>query len=187
MKYYNSKKNVEEYIKMAEGHDGREMINLLNKYLNTNSRILELGSGPGSDWLQLSKNYKVTGSDNSLAFLKHLKSEFPQGDFLELDAVSIDTEINFDVVYSNKVLHHLTDQELQHSLQRQYEVLNPDGIICHSFWKGKGSEDFKGMYVNYHEPDQMADFLAKGFEILSLNNYKEFEDNDSFILIARKK
>ncbi len=187
MSYYQSKENVEEYIKMAECHDGREMINLVKGYLRPDHHILELGSGPGTDWLELSKYYETTGSDNSQAFLQHLNNKYSKGQFLELDAVSIATEQNFDAIYSNKVLHHLSDQEFKQSIQRQYELLNPKGIIAHSLWKGQGSEEFNGMYVNYHEPDQMADLIDFGFEILNLKLYKEFEDDDSFILIARKK
>lgn len=38
-----------------------------------------------------------------------------------------------------KVLHHLNDEELALSVKWQYEILNPNGIICHSLWKGEGT------------------------------------------------
>ena len=47
-------------------------------------------------------------------------------------------------------MHHLIDYEIDQSEKRQYEILNSNGIICHSFWKGEGSEVFKGLFVNYH-------------------------------------
>ncbi len=49
MKYFKNKKNVDEYIKMADGYDGRDIIEKLKKYLPVGSTILELGMGPGKD------------------------------------------------------------------------------------------------------------------------------------------
>jgi len=61
-----------------------------------------------------------------------------------------------------------------------------DGIICLSFWKGEGSEFFKEMFVNYHNEKSLRDSFEDGFEILSLTSYKEFEEEDSILLIAKK-
>ena len=41
MGYYDDLKNVEEYIGMAEGIDGRELIEVLKRYLKTDSRVLK--------------------------------------------------------------------------------------------------------------------------------------------------
>ncbi len=46
MAYFDERKNVEDYIKMAEGYDGRELIAVLKKYLLAGSTVLELGMGP---------------------------------------------------------------------------------------------------------------------------------------------
>ena len=42
------------------------------------------------------------------------------------------------------------DEELEESVKRQFKLLNADGVICHSFWRGEGFEIFKGLFVNYH-------------------------------------
>ncbi len=186
-KYYHTKESVKEYIRLADGIDGSELIEKLQQYTSKNSSILEIGSGPGSDWEILSKNYSVTGSDNSAEFIKRLTAKYPDGEFLELDAVTLLTEKKFDVIYSNKVMHHLTDTELIDSIKRQYEILNTNGIICHSFWKGESSEVFKGMLVNCQETENLKEFFGNHFDILLLESYKEFEDNDSLLLIGRKK
>jgi SAM-dependent methyltransferase len=185
--YYKTKASVKEYIKAAEGYDGKLLIAKLREYLPSGSSILEIGSGPGTDWNILKKDYQVVGSDNSTEFLKHLTSNNPAGKFLELDAVNLATNESFDGIYSNKVLHHLKDEELMASIKRQHELLNPGGIICHSFWKGEGSEIFKGLYVNYHNEHNLRDFMNGTFEILLLENYAEFEDDDSILLLGRKK
>ena len=184
--YYKTKESVDEYIRMAKDVNGELLINILNKFLLPDSKILEIGSGPGTDWRILNKSYKVTGSDNSIEFLNHLKNTNPDGECLHLDAISLDTDKIFDAIYSNKVLHHLNDNELQLSIKRQSQVLNPGGIVCHSFWKGNGSETFKGMFVNYHENKDLQKFFQPFFKILLIKEYKEFENNDSLLYIGKR-
>jgi SAM-dependent methyltransferase len=185
--YYKTKESVDEYIKLAEDVSGRQLIEKLRKVLPSESDILEIGSGPGTDWKILNESYRVVGSDNSTEFLKRLVSENPDEEFLELDAATLATDRKFNGIYSNKVLHHLTDDELASSIKRQAKVLNPDGIICHSFWKGEGSEVFKGLFVNYHEEDSLKEFFKDSFEVVSIESYQEFEEEDSLLFIGRKK
>lgn len=184
--YYKTKESVDEYIKLAKDVNGKQLIEKLERVLQPNSVLLEIGSGPGTDWEILNKSYSVIGSDNSIEFLNHLISENPNGEFLELDAITLITDKKFDGIYSNKVMHLLTDNDLVSSIKKQYEILNPNGIICHSFWKGEGSEIFKGLFVNYHDELNLKEFYKEYFEIISIENYKEFEDEDSLLLLGRK-
>lgn len=185
--YYHTEESVEEYIKLAEGVNGGELIQKLKKYLPSKSTVLELGSGPGTDFRILSDTYSVVGSDNSKEFLNHLVTQNPDSLFLELDAVTLSTAKKFDGLYSNKVLHHLKDDELLDSIKRQYELLNEGGVICHSFWKGEGSEVFKGMFVNYHTEGTLKGYFEEYFDLLVVESYMEFEEGDSVLLIGRKK
>jgi len=185
--YYKTKESVEEYTRMAKDVSGKQLIEKLKQVLPPNSVLLEIGSGPGTDWRILNESYNVLGSDNSNEFLNHLIRENPKGEFIELDANSLKTDRNFHGVYSNKVMHHLTDKELINSVKRQYEILNSNGIVCHSFWKGEGSEIFKGLFVNYHNEAGLREVFKNYFKILSIENYKEFEEDDSILLIGKKK
>ena len=185
--YYKTNESVEEYIRLAKDVSGIQLIEKLKQVLPSHSSLLEIGSGPGTDWNILNESYDVIGSDNSSPFLRHLINEYPTGEFLVLDASNLKTDKTFDGIYSNKVLHHLTDNELIDSVKRQSEVLNSNGIICHSFWKGEDSEIFKGLFVNYHDKSSLRKFYETGFDILTLDTYKEFEDGDSLLLIGKKK
>ena len=185
--YYKTKDSVEEYISLAKDVNGAALIKKLINFLPLKSTLLELGSGPGTDWKILSQSYKVVGSDFSKEFLDHLRANNSGATFLELDASTLNTSEVYDGIYSNKVLHHLTNEQLQNSMKRQYEILTDGGIICNSFWKGEGSEEFKGMFVNYHTEDELRKVFHVSFEILLLENYAEFEEGDSILLIARKK
>jgi 2-polyprenyl-3-methyl-5-hydroxy-6-metoxy-1,4-benzoquinol methylase len=70
-----------------------------------------------SSWM-LAETCKVTGSDLSEVFLKLYWKDHPHADTLLLDAVTINTDRTFDCIYSNKVLHHLSADDLQKSLER---------------------------------------------------------------------
>jgi len=185
--YYKTKESVEEYIHLAKDVNGQSLIDKLEQVLPKDAKVLELGSGPGTDWNILNQTYHVVGSDNSSEFLNHLKQAHPTGEFLDLDAITLDTTKQFDGIYSNKVLHHLKDDELVKSLKRQYDILTTDGIICHSFWKGEGSEVFKGLFVNYHDEEHLRTLFGSYFTILSIETYAEFEDGDSLLVLGQKK
>ena len=184
--YYNSQESVADYLKAAAEVDSRQLIEKLEAFLPAGSSLLELGSGPGTDWRILNETYSVIGSDYSEEFLNHLKPENPDGEFLQLDAITLEIEQQFDGIYANKVLHHLTDEELEKSIAAQLNTLNQSGIVCLSFWKGEGTETFKGMFVNYHTATELRKLFEPHFEILLLEEYQEFEEGDSLLLIARR-
>ena len=187
MAFFYTEQGMEQYIKMAEGYDGAELIKILQKYLPVNSTVLELGIGPGKDMGILKKTYRVTGSDNSQVFLDKYKEKHQDDDLLLLDAVTIQTDRKFDCIYSNKVLHHITDEDLVKSLQRQKEVLNLNGIVFHSFWKGNKVEEMEGLLFTYYEMDDLKEMIESDFEILALETYTEMEKDDSIYIALRTR
>ena len=103
-RYYLTNDTAVQYIKMAEGYDGKELIEKLKSYLPAGSTVLELGSGPGTDLEILSQYYHVTGSDFSQQFLDILVEKNLSNELLILDATTLKTDKIFDCIYSNKVL-----------------------------------------------------------------------------------
>lgn len=185
--YYHTKESVDQYIAAAEGFNGSELINELKKHLPAGKSVLEIGSGPGADFEILMGDYAVVGSDFSNEFISRLNIRFPSQQFLNLDATTLKTNLKFDAIYSNKVLQHLSNEQLEKSIEAQIRCLNTDGIICHSFWKGKGNESFEGSLVNYQTKESLLSFFREKFTILYLEEYKEFEAHDSLLLIAQLK
>ena len=186
MGFFDTEKGVEEYIKMAEGYDGTELIKILQGFLPENSTILELGMGPGKDLDILSMNYTVTGSDSSQIFLDIYKKKNPKTDLLKIDAVTLDTNRTFDCIYSNKVLHHLTRDEFKKSIQRQAKILTPNGIVFHSFWKGDKDENYDGLLFTRYEIDGLKEIIGDIFDILTINVYTEMEKDDSIYVVLSK-
>ena len=187
MSYYDDEKNMQGYIKMADGYDGREWIADLRNYLPDGSTVLELGMGPGVDYEILSQHFKVTGSDNADSFLNRYRQINPEADLLKLDGVTLDTERKFDAIYSNKVLHHLVKDDLRKSYIRQAELLNVGGIAYHTFWYGDDTSEKHGLlFVNYTE-QTILEMFDDRFEVVKIETGEEMEPGDSLIVVLRKK
>ena len=182
------KKNVLEYIEMTKGYDGHDLIDILQKYLPDGSTLLELGMGPGKDLDVLAEHYKVTGSDRSLLFLDRYRKLNPSADLLQLDALKLETERKFDCIYSNKVLHQLTTEELRQSFRRQAELLNTGGIALHSLWYGdKPEEQHLGFRLFYYTEETLQQVIGEEFEVVQITREKDIEEGDSLAIVLRKR
>ena len=186
MGYFDERKNVDEYNRMADGFDGRELIGILGKHLQPGSTVLELGMGPGKDLDLLAQTYTVTGSDVSRVFLDLYRAKHPASDLLLLDAVDIETDRTFDCIYSNKVLHHIPRAQLRRSFQRQRDILNDNGLLMHSFWYGDTEEEYSGMRFVYYTEESLVEAIGGGFEVEQIDRYEEMEAVDSFYILLRK-
>ena len=187
MGYFDSEKNVQEYIKMVEEYDGTALISILRKYLKEESTLLELGMGPGKDLEILRKYYVVTGSDSSQVFIKRYKKIHPGSDIVQIDATDIKIERKFDCIFSNKVLIHLTKEDCRSSIKQQKNVLNPRGILFHTFWYGNKTEKHHDLLFTYYTEDYLRKMLKENFTIIRLERYSEMENDDSLLLIAQNK
>ena len=186
MGVFDTEKGVDEYIKMADGYDGSELIRILQEYLPEKSSVLELGMGPGKDLEILSKTFTATGSDNSQIFLDRYKKQNPNADLLRLDAVSLEADRVFDCIFSNKVLHHLTREDLKKSFQRQAKVVKPNGIVFHSFWKGDKDENYDGLLFTRYQIEGLKEIIGDMFDILAISTYTEMEKDDSIYVVLSK-
>jgi len=187
MGYFDSEKNVQEYIKMVEEYDATELINILRKYLKEESTLLELGMGPGKDLDILREYYKVTGSDSSQIFVNRYKKIHPESDILQIDATDIKIQQKFDCIFSNKVLIHLTKEECKSSFKQQKNILNPKGILFHTFWYGTKTEKHHGLLFTYYTEDYLRKMVEEYFNIISLERYSEMEKDDSILLVLQNK
>jgi cyclopropane fatty-acyl-phospholipid synthase-like methyltransferase len=172
---------------MAEGYDGRALIDVLRRHLPGGSSILELGMGPGKDLTILAELYQVTGSDSSQVFLDRYRERNPEADLVLLDAVSMDIDRRFDGIYSNKVLQHLTREECEESLRRQASVLNAGGLALHALWYGDKEEAFSGLRFVYYTEDSFAQVVGDEYETVESARYTEMEADDSIYFVLSKR
>jgi cyclopropane fatty-acyl-phospholipid synthase-like methyltransferase len=184
MGFYDDEKTALQYIAMADGYDGRELVEVLKLHLPVGASVLELGMGPGVDLNILKTHFEATGSDYSQFFLDRYRDSCPDSDLIQLDAVELDTQRVFDGVYSNKVLHHLTNEELTESLRRQRQILSDTGLIMHSFWHGTGVDEHHGLKFVYQTEDTLRSIVGEIFNVVDIVVYKEMEDDDSLYVLA---
>jgi trans-aconitate methyltransferase len=184
MGFYDEEKTASQYIDMARGYDGEELINILRKHVPQAACVLEIGMGPGVDLRILKKHFQVTGSDNSAFFLDRYRQFDPDADLMNLDAVELDTGRTFDCIYSNKVLHHVTDEQLTKSILGQKKILTDTGFIMHSFWRGTGTEEHQGLKFVYQTEANLRLLFGRVFNIVDIVVYSEMAEDDSIYILG---
>lgn len=187
MGFYDTVEGVEAYFQMMQNYDGRFLINQLKKHVIGGSTILELGIGTGKDLDIMSMEYMVTGSDTSKLFLQKYANMHIGCDLLIIDAKTMETNRKFDAIYSNKVLMHLTKEEMKVSLAKQREVLNQGGVLLCSVWKGTKDEIIEGLLFTRYTKETLKEQIPPGFTVLEFASYKEIEENDSIYMILKKQ
>ncbi|EEE46043.1 class I SAM-dependent methyltransferase [Roseibium alexandrii] len=188
MHYYHDKKNAVAYAEMCVGYDAAVQLEILFNVLPDGAEVLELGSGPGNDMQLLDSHYQVTGSDYSPAFVDMLTARFPDQTVMSLDAVTIAADGPFDAIYSNKVLHHLSDEELAASFSRQAQLLTPGGLVFHLVWSRlEAPEDETGLIYEARNEVALEEAMGSAFEVLETHSFGEFDADDSLAILAKKK
>ena len=186
MGYFDSKQNVEAYVRMAEGFDGRELVAVLERHLPPGSSVLEIGMGPGKDLRWLGRRFRPTGSDKSSVFVDRMRTADPSADVLRLDAVTLETDRRFDAIYSNKVLHHLTPDEMAASLRAQRRILREGGLALHALWRGDRLEVHQDERCQYYTAQTFAGRVGELFDVVETCTYAEMADDDSLYVVLRR-
>jgi trans-aconitate methyltransferase len=116
---------------------GQNLVELLNP--QPNEVILDLGCGTGELTRQIADaGAKVIGIDNSPAMIEKARKSFPDIDFHVMEATSFTFDFPFDAVFSNAVLHWISEKEkVIHQLST---CLKKGGRIVVEFG-GKGNVD----------------------------------------------
>lgn len=188
MGYFDSDENVEEYLSLAEGYDGAKLVAELRDRSTGGARVLELGMGPGKDLdLLLAAGFDATGSDSSEVFLRRYRDGGGKAAVLNLDARTIDTDQRFDVIYSNKVLQHLTRDEMRASLARQVEVVEPGGLLFHALWYGDGQDEHHDLLFTKYTRESLGSVMGDKLEAIEFVRYEEMSADDSFWVLLRRQ
>lgn len=64
-------------------------------------------------------------------------------------------------------------------------IINPGGILLHSFWLGEGEKFFAGQRFTYYTNKLLLSMIEAHFEVVEINGYGEFEDGDSIYLVLQ--
>ena len=156
----------------------------LARHLPTGSTLLELGSGCGSDLPWLANRYRVTASDICEDVIASYQNNNPYTPILRLDALTIELVDQFDCIFSNKVMQHLSDEEMCRSMQRQAQVVRPGGVVAHTFWVNTSIRQAQAPHTN-HSHAQLIRVVSMHFEIMEVAQYSSSTPFDSLLVITR--
>lgn len=123
---------------------GRELIEKLG--LQGGERVLDIGCGDGRVTAEIAARLprgSADGIDNSRDMIRLARRTFPPADFPNLnfaliDAQALDFENEFDIAFSNAVLHWVSDH--QAVLKGIYRALKPGGRLLVQMG-GRGNVD----------------------------------------------
>ncbi len=168
LKSYNN--HLQEYIdgtphEVESDASIKAWIDKALSMLPENGVILEIGSGFGRDADYIEQaGFKVVRTEAAHSFVDYLNKN--KKGAIELNVITDEIEGEYDMVFANAVLLHLTPDELEIALGKIHNAINGAGILAFSMKRGKGSEwsDAKlgaPRFFQYWELKPLAQVLKK--------------------------
>jgi trans-aconitate methyltransferase len=146
---------------------------------DTHLRILDLGCGTGTLTRELSMRCDyVLGIDASDEMIEKAREHFPDIDFEVLDALKLPFNKEWDIVFSNAVIHWINDHDLL--LNKIYNSLKPGGkLICEFGAKGN-IETIEQGFASVLNKNGYA-FNSK-FNFATVDKFETLLQKNSFII-----
>ena len=190
-------KRVLEYVKTSPQKVGDQLgvwIDKILSKLNTNARILEIGSGSGKDDDYFkSKGFHMELTDGSQGFVDYLISKGKQARLLNI----LTDELGdcYQLVFADAVFLHFTSEELKAILSKIYKSLIDRGTVAFTLKAGNGEEITERKidarrYFRYWSADLIRDLLKNiGYEniqIYTIGDYRGEAKMDWLLISADK-
>src|SRR5699024_7903448 len=97
-----------------------------------NEKILDIGCGTGDLTKKIAEKGAIpTGIDASNEMIETAKQKYPDITFIKADAISYLSDVIFITIFSNAVIHWMTDTEAV--IQTVAYALSPRGIFLAEF------------------------------------------------------
>lgn len=168
-------------------------------YLAPNSKILDLGCGPGIDAkFFVDKGYKVLGVDISPQMIILARNSVPKAKFVVSDIESLKlNDGSVDAIWASASLLHVSKKAMSSVLTSLYRTLKPGGIFYVSMKMGSGEElkaddRYGGVekFWNYVSEKELTDLLVEHrFQILETDTHSKSSSHQthSWISVICKK
>jgi len=181
----NSGWKPQAYASYSTGQElwAKELIEKLG--LEGKESILDIGCGDGkiTNYLKESTSGDVVGIDLSEEMIAYAQIQFPNLQFMQMDAQKLSFVEEFDVVFSNAVLHWVRDHKAV--IQGIYKALKPNGkMILQMGGKGNAKKVFTSLENVIEEYAEYFDGFSSPYtfysdvqylEILQNTGYKQFQ------------
>ena len=165
LNYYDE--YAEEFNNDTVSVEFSELHNILLKYINKKSHILDLGCGSGRDSKVFIENgYKVTAIDGSIEMCK-IASEYIGQEVIYKKFNEIDYESKFDAVWACSSLLHIPYDYLNSIIYNISKSLKIGGYLYSTFKYGDFEGEINGRYfTNLTEKSVLL--LIEEFEELEI-------------------
>lgn len=198
LKAYNT--NMQQYID-GTPHDVPEAvkrwINASVSGLSKDAKILEIGSSFGRDaaYIENTFGYQVECSDAAEAFVNYLRNKGRAA--IRLDIVRDILKKQYDLIFANAVLLHLTREEAKIACINAHRALSAEGgrlslsLICGDgdlMTNAASDKTGASRYFCYWQPTQLDAMLkAAGFRAIDISSRYELDTNTTWLLVIAKK
>lgn len=173
----------------------REILISFANLIKPNSKILDLGCGPGNIicfLLDMNKNYSVDAIDLSFEMLNLVQYNAPRarcflGDIRNLEMIIEE----YDAIIASFIIVHLADDETEKLFKNIAKLLKPNGVLYISFIEGikKGFEvtSFSSgdqLFYNYFEEMFLRNLLEENrIIVLDIHRHKYIKSKDGTSII----
>ena len=191
LNYYDN--NIDSYKKLwlddFSSNYNFEIQDIFLSYLNTNSKILDMGCGTGRD----SKYFKELGHivksiDGSIEMCK-IASNLLNEEVEQLNFLDINYNNEFDGVFACASLLHLSNEDLLIVLNKISNALKENGILYTCFKYGDSTRVDNGRFYNDMNEEKFINILTnvEDLKILKTLVTEQYKSNTKFInYIIRK-
>lgn len=123
--------NPELYLRFNKERT-QPALDLLNRIdMATPRKVLDVGCGPGNSTQILVQRWPaaaILGIDSSVAMIAKAQADYPQAEWAVMDALHLTYVNEFDVIFSNAVIHWLPDHETL--LKNLIQALTDNGVLA---------------------------------------------------------
>ena len=187
-----------EIIDWFDTHRSKELImekfylNLIQKYLQPNSKILDVGCGTGEPIARflIEKGYKVTGIDASRKMIDLCKQRYPKERWLLADMRVLDLQEQFHAVIAWHSFFHLSPEDQRTTLKLLASYIHQNGLLIFTsgpeygeVWSNNGGHDLYHASLSSEEYEKIL--IDNNFKILE-HKIKDPECGEATVWVAQK-
>lgn len=162
-KFYNT--NAKNFFENTINASMKEQYGKFEKYLSTNSSILEIGSGSGRDAFYFrNKGYNIFPTDISEELIKLAKEKL-NIKIHNVNVLDLDFNNKFDSIWACASLLHINSNDLFNAFKKLNHSMKKGGHMYASFKYGTFEGERNGRFFNDMNESKILPFIQNLFEI----------------------